>query len=229
MVSNDVHVVFGFVDVNHKLHRKSYTFVKLNSRRKYISLATVRHSFVRTYKNHIKEVGSAICCSVLNCKKERENSPVKKETNWYITTLVEADVNKQLNELEKKYNYSGLDLIKKMLLCDFSIPELYFESKKLGDFKEKFIIDAEKYSSEKLDSFLNKFNSKKLMKKAEYTNYGENLSRIKMSDYEDRKICAELFSYGLEFGEIKFLTFDNAFRKYLNKFGKENNVKVLSV
>jgi predicted nucleic-acid-binding protein len=61
-----------------------------------------------------------------------------------------------------------------------------------------------------------------------YKNYKEYYNKIKMDDYEDKLICAELFAFGKEKGKIKFLTFDKKFKTYLEKNGKDFGVEIIS-
>ena len=67
------------------------------------------------------------------------------------------------------------------------------------------------------------------MKQIHYKQYDHYLEITKnMKDYEDRRICAELFCFGTEREAIQFLTFDNDFRKFLEKYGQPHKVKLLT-
>ena len=98
-----------------------------------------------------------------------------------------------------------------------------------GEFRESFISSANKYSVNSLNKFLINFKRFELMKLNMYKNYNDFLDKIKMKDYEDKLICAELFCFGKEKGKISFLTFDNNFKDYLKKYGKEYDVEVINI
>ncbi len=232
MISNDVNVIFAFLDIKHKFHIQSSLFVVKNQRRKLVVLANVMKSFLKTYKNYIVQVGAIIEHQVVFCKEERKKSPIKNPSTTHIAILVNAGINNELKTLSSMPNYSfdALLRFKDLLLTDFSIPQLYFEENAIGEFREKFIDRSEKFSLDSINEFVTKFNQKRIMKQNDYKNYENFLSDLKsMKDYEDRRICAELFCFGEEKKAIQFLTFDNTFKQYLRKFGSKHNVKVLSV
>ena len=54
MISNDVNVIFAYIDMKHKFHIKSSLFVNKNQRRKYVMLSTVSKNFIKTYKQYEK-------------------------------------------------------------------------------------------------------------------------------------------------------------------------------
>lgn len=233
MISNDVNVIFAYIDVNDKFHSKSKLFVGKNKRRKYIMLANVMKSFLKTYKNYILLVGDIIESEVIECKRERKTSPIKVPSITHITTLINSGITQELKKLSlenKNYSKNTLTRFKDLLLSEYSIPQLYFEESSMGEFREKYIRKSYDFSLKNLNEFLNSFLNVKTMKLTHYENYDTQLLNLKnMKDYEDRKICAELFCHGNEIGKISFLTFDNAFKKFLKSYGFENNVKILQV
>lgn len=228
--SNDVNVIFAFLDVEHKFHQQASLFTKSNPRKKLILLANVMKSFLNTYSNYIKDVGQVIEFEIIKSKKERKNSPVKNPSSTHIIKYVESGINTELQKLGKKYNYSQDSLIrfKDLLLAEFSIPELYFEDKSRGEFREMFIEKAKDLSINSANEFLSQFKRKEIMKQGKYKEYDKFLEITKfVKDHEDRRICAELFCFGNEIAPIKFLTFDTEFKKILKKTGPNHNVSLV--
>lgn len=228
MISNDVNVIFAFLDVKHIFHQRSKVYILTNRRRKYILLAQVMKSFLITYQDYVKEVGDVIFFEIMGFKQRK--TTVKKFSNDSLISIIEPSINKQLDVLSQKYpsySYDSLNDFKKMLLTEFSIPELIHEEESLDEFKEKFIEQSLKFSEESLNEFLNVFTISKMMKMEEYSEYNEMLKKVKLNDYEDRKICTELFCFGTQKGKIRFLTFDKKFFKYLEKHGSGYNVAVV--
>ncbi len=228
MISNDVNVIFAYLDAAESDHMKSVIFVKNNNRRKYVLLTNVAKSFLKTYKDYILQVGDVIVNSVLQRKKIK--SPIKNPSASHITKLIDIEINKELILITKEYEYSQNSLFrfKNLLLTEVSIPTLYFEEGAIGEFREKFITNSIKFSLNAMNKFMDRFPRFKLMKQSDYKKYDELLSLIKMKDYEDRKICTELFCFGTEKEKIGFLTFDKTFKDFLKKNGSEYNVKVLT-
>jgi hypothetical protein len=103
MISNDVNVIFAFLDIKNRSHSKSMLFVGKNARRQYILLANVMKSFVKTYKDYVKDVGAAIEFQVIKCKEEMKKSPLKNPPASHVTRLVDSGINSDLQELCKKY------------------------------------------------------------------------------------------------------------------------------
>lgn len=226
MLSNDVNVIFAYVDTEHNHHSQAKIFVAKNRERaRYLLLANVATSFLATYKRYIIDVAGMIESEVQALKKR--NSPIKNPSATFITTLVEAGIKQKICAMSKQYAYSQESLIrfKELLLTEFSIPELYFEER-TGLFRETFIEQAEDIAVEHINEFFNNFKNKKLKKMSEYKNYETILKTIKMKDYEDKRICAELFCIGQK-NPVSFLTFDKPFKKYLQKNGKQQGITVI--
>ncbi len=228
MISEDVNVIFAYLDAQHKFHRKTMMFVKTNKRRKNIFLANVLKNFLVTYQGYITDVATIIEFSVNRIREEREKSPIKNPSPSYITRLIEAEIEQGLKELSQSVNYAyeALKKFKELLLTEFSLPELFFEEDTIAEFRERFITKADDLSLGAFNTFFTEFPNKKLMKQHEYKKYNEKLKLLKnMKDYEDRRICAELFCFGEERGAITFLTFDKAFNNFIKTHGKDYRVK----
>lgn len=229
MISNDVNVIFYYFDRNSKFHNGTAYFVKKNSRRKYIHLSRVGNSFIATYADYLRDVGTIIerCITkYLESKKRSKRTPDAVT----ITTVVEENIKKELKELseETAYTYDGLDGFKSILLSDFSISELYFTPSKIGEFREVYIKKSRENAMNKMNLFLQNFVNGKVMKIKDYSNYNkiyEELGGLK--DHEDRIICAELFCFGLEKGPLSFLTYDKKFKIYLRKRAREYRITLL--
>ena len=227
MISNDVNVIFAYLDINHKFYAQAGLFVKKNQRRKYALLVKVHNSFLNTYQNFIYTTGSVIVKKVLEFKNQER---YQNKSADFLNTIINAEINKFLREVSEEkptYKYESLIDFKNMLLKKFSLIELFKEEGLLGEFRELFITNAEDYPVKNLNRFIHNFKRFDLMKLRMYKNYEDFLDKVKMKDYEDKIICAELFCYGKEKGKIKFLTFDNKFKNYLKKNGKEYDVEIL--
>lgn len=231
MISNDVNVIFAYLEARESNHKKAVRFVSTNQRRRYIMLANVMKSFVKTYKDYILYVGDSIVNQVQLFTEERKRSPKKSFSGDFIVKMIEPRIDNDLRSISDEFEMTlrSLTNFKNLLLGYYSLPQLYFEEESVGEFKETFIEEAEKFAIGSLNEFGNRFNNKKLMKMTEYMNYDEVLSRIEMSDFEDKKICAELFCFGKEKNKIGFLTFDRDFNDFLKKHGRQNNVDLLEV
>jgi len=180
MISNDVNVIFAYIDRNHKHYRRSRSFVNNNIRRKYVMLAMVKQSFIKTYQDYVDSVAIIILESVIKEKEERKNSIIKKPTQNLILKSINYQINKELKALNKQYpnlTYDSLESIKNILLSTFSILQLYNKKDSMGDFRETFIAESNKYSIRALNRFLTNFKKGDVMQIMQYNNY-ENMKKI---------------------------------------------------
>lgn len=221
MISNDVNVIFAYLDLTHINHKDSFLYVRKNKRREHINLFTVNNTFLSTYSDYIKDVGTIIEREIVLFKKQRDcDLRLKAPTSTALVKIIEFNIKKQLKKLadETTYFFEGLNSFKDLLLSNFSIPELYFENDKIGDFREMFILKAREVAINNLNIFLNNFSKSNLMKLSYYNSYDDFFEKLDdLKDFEDRKICAELYCYGMEKGVINFLTFDSEFKSFSNK------------
>ena len=79
MISNDVNVIFSFLDIKHTFHQKSKVFILTNRRRKYVLLAKVMKSFLITYQDYVKEVGDVIFFEIMKFKQRKKEEDSEKD------------------------------------------------------------------------------------------------------------------------------------------------------
>lgn len=226
MISNDVNVIFAYLDRQNKQHKAVKILVKKNKRRKYVLLAQVYKTFLYTYGRIIKLVGVLITSEVLQYRKKNENSTRNKDKE-FILRMLETSIEKKIREHVKssEYNQETLSKFKDYLLKNYSLIELYEETEKIGRFREKFIHDSQEHSIDSLNTFFTEFKNKKLMKLSAYKNYQKQLSKISfIKDYEDRKIATEIICFLRQHSVLRFLTFDKTFKTKLKRLQQDKDL-----
>ena len=129
MISNDVNVIFAYLQTREFNHKKAVRFVNTNQRRKYIMLANVMKSFVKTYKDYVLYVGDSIVNQVQLFTEERKKSPKKSVSGDFIVKMIEPRIDKDLRSISDEFEMSlqSLTNFKNLLLGYYSLPQLYLK------------------------------------------------------------------------------------------------------
>ncbi|MBS3125212.1 hypothetical protein J4211_03085 [Candidatus Woesearchaeota archaeon] len=238
-VSSDVNTVFAYTNPAHKFHTPVSLHMAKRKRHHYVLLAKVNSSFLYTYTNLLTDCGNIIVQAITGFREEREKANAKNPLSAFsISAIVNSKIKELLEEYNDKYSNFNIKSTKEyidLLLTKFSIPELYENDKALGEFREQYLMEADKRAFEALNKFVRFFQHYDLMKIEEYENYENWLKKIKDSsqdvfenkqDFEDMKIAAELLSYNEELGKLSFFTCDFNMHKSILTVAKENKQNV---
>lgn len=213
MIAPDVNVIFYFLDVKSHHYFDVRKFIKQNPRRTFVILSKVSSHFIATYSGYITDVGSIIEDVILSYKSQRKSQA--KLTARDLTLILEPKIENRLRQLaqETSYSFSSLRYFKDLLLAEYSLSDLYYDS--VFEFREKVITRSTEISLDLFNSFLKQLNYVRAMKLSAYRKYDEFLAQISYSDYEDRQVYAEACAFCFEFSPLKMYTFDKSFRRFI--------------
>jgi hypothetical protein len=119
-------------------------------------------------------------------------------------------------------------------LTEYSIPALYNDKNKLAEFREKYLIQAEKGAERAINIFLKKFKKFEVVNIAvigDFETWLKKLKEFKLNvfenkrDYEDMRIAAQFFSVNEKISSLGFATCDREFHRSLELVKKQFNIK----
>lgn len=237
-ITSDVNCIFAYIDSLHKYHNKVSLFMAKNKRSGYVILAMVRATFIYTYKDYL----TTACIIVEQAIRDEKTKRNRSSSDYKPSPLaIAANVDKRIEDYIKErienanINGGAVKSFVNLMLTDYSIPILFQNDKALGEFREKYLINAEDNAAKELDRFLKFFNRFALMNIEEYENYNEWVEKIKSSnndifnhkkDVEDMRLVAELLCFTEKTGPILFFTCDKKCHDSIQIVAKEYKVKI---
>lgn len=238
-IASDVNIIFAYSDENHIYHKKTIFYLARIKRFHHILLAKVKAHFIYTYTNYLTTGCVIIDHAVREHRKERANSPstTYKPSPLAISANIDKLIQDYINlEASKKGNFNskGVRNFINLLLTDYSIPELYESNDKLGEFREKYLIQAEQRALETLNKFLSFFQNFDLVNIEKYNNFEIWINNIKNSkkdikikhDLEDILVVAEYLSFNEEIEKLGFFTCDKECYNSIKLIAKEHNLTI---
>jgi hypothetical protein len=240
-ISSDVNTIFAYADGMHTFHNKVSLYMAKRIRDKYILLAKVKSTFIYTYKDYLTTSCTIIDRSIREYKKQRSMSPSKtyKPTHFSISTNVDHLIDEYIKEQESRmeFNSKAVRAFVAKKLSEYSVPALMEDEKMLGEFREKYLQDAEERAVEILNKFVCFFRTPEfeLMNIERYNTFDDWFYKIKESkefvfnnkrDREDMNIAAEFLAYNLEFNLLDFFTCDREFSESIKKVAREYGQKI---
>lgn len=239
-LSSDVNTIFAYGDDTHKFHRAVYLYMISKKRTHYILLSKIKSSFIYTYKKYLSTSCVIIEKAIRDERHDRIGalSTTYKPSPLVISTSVRKLIDDHIKvESERNFNFNENTIRKfvSSMLLSYSIPELYENDNSLGEFREKYLLDAEKRAEEVLNKFLHFFSDFDCMNIESYANYMNWVNKIKKSkfdvfhnkqDYEDIIICAEFLCYNDEIGKLSFFTCDRECYRSVGVVAKEYEQRI---
>jgi len=232
--SSDVNTIFAYGNRDDIFNKKVLLFRAKKMKYKYVLLSNVSASFVYTYKDRLSTGCIVIEKAIREEKKKRDSSPSKsyKPSLFSLSENVNNKISEYLVELQRdnNINVKSVRIFIDLLLSDYSIPRLYEEDEAFAEFKEKYIINAEKRAFEVINKFVRFFRRYDFMYIENYQKYDEWKIKIKSSkeqvfdkkrDKEDIEIATEFLSFNEEFGQLEFFTCDKECGESIKKIAKE--------
>lgn len=222
MISSDVNVLFIYGDPRDRRNFNLIRFCKRNQRRSYLLLEEVKKSFIKTFSDYYKIIGSIIDDVIITYRAQRLKSPGKRQPSTEaLIAEIDKNISKKFSSLVRKttLSMSSLKRFYSKLLKDYSIPRLYHEDKLIGEFREFYSGEAENEATDVMNRFILEFRSLDVHQKQNCNDYDDNyvaLDSYFRKDHEDRRIAAELMCYTLR-KHLQFLCGDKAFRTALRK------------
>lgn len=235
-LGTDVNTIFAYEEISHKHYKKTIQFLVTHKRSIYVLLNNVKKSFLKTYSDYLKDSCDIITQAIVEFKEIRNANPSRKPSHEVVAAEVNSRITKKLEDLSQTTNaniQSTKNFIDKLLI-DYSPPKLYEEDEALPEFREKYIVLAEKQATDIINRFLKNFAGFISINLFEYEDYDETLDKIKKikndvfankQDYEDMKIAAEYFCVCKD-NKLEFFTFDKEFHRSLHKCSQLLNVNI---